>query len=92
MTDWHVYIIKCTDGTLYTGIARDVEKRFQQHIGLKGAKFFRGHTPDRVVYIESGFTRSTASKREYEIKTFTRTEKLRLIADGVMSLDGVIIT
>ncbi len=79
--NWQVYIILCTDNSLYTGITTDLERRFRQHAaGAKGAKYFRGRRPGEVVYLESGHTRSTASKREAVIKKLLRTDKLQLIA------------
>lgn len=75
---WHVYMIRCKDDTLYTGISTDVERRFQDHASGRGAKYFRSHQPERIVYLESGHSRSSASKREMEIKGFTRAEKIAL--------------
>ena len=73
-------MIFCSDGTLYTGITTDVAKRFHQHASGQGAKYFRGRQPVEVVYQESGHTRSSASKRETEIKLLSRTEKQLLSA------------
>ncbi len=72
-------MIHCTDGSLYTGISTDVEKRYHQHITLKGAKYFRGRQPKKLVYQESGHNRSSASKREMEIKQLLRSDKIQLI-------------
>jgi len=77
--NWQVYIILCTDNSLYTGITSDIERRLTQHAGSGGAKYFRGRQPERVVYLEEGHTRSTASKREAAIKKLKRVDKLRLI-------------
>ena len=76
--NWQVYIILCSDGSLYTGITTDIEKRFRQHAEGKGAKYFRGREPLKVVYHEDGHSRSSAAKREVEIKAMNRTEKLLL--------------
>ena len=65
---WQVYIILCTDGSLYTGITTDVERRYKQHRDGTGAKYFRGRSPQRVVFLEKGHNRSSASRREAEIK------------------------
>jgi len=81
--NWHVYIILCSDNSLYTGIATDVERRFRQHADGVGAKYFRGRQPERVIYQESGHSRSTASKRELEIKALTRAEKKILISSDM---------
>ena len=80
--NWQVYIIVCTDNSLYTGITTDIERRFREHAGVQGAKYFRGRTPDKVVYLEGGHSRSTASKREAAIKKLLRADKLRLIASN----------
>lgn len=76
--NWHVYIILCSDNTLYTGITTDPERRFEQHATGRGAKYFRGRQPLRVVYRESGHSRSSAGRREAEIKGMTRAEKFTL--------------
>jgi putative endonuclease len=76
---WYVYIILCSDNSLYTGITTDVEKRFSQHAGGRGAKYFRGRQPVQVVYRESGHNRSSASRREFRIKTMNRADKMRLV-------------
>ena len=80
--NWQVYMILCTDNSLYTGITTDMERRFRQHAGAQGAKYFRGRRPDEVVYLEGGHTRSSASKREVAIKKLLRVDKLRLIASN----------
>ncbi len=78
--EWFVYIIESSDQSLYTGITTDVERRLQEHGGSKlGAKYFRGRAPRRVVYQESGHDRSSASRREVELKRLSRTQKLALV-------------
>ena len=77
--NWQVYIILCTDNSLYTGITTDIERRLAQHGSACGAKYFRGRRPRRVVFLEGGHTRSTASKREAAIKKLPRADKDRLI-------------
>ena len=79
MSGWFVHMIHCTDGSLYTGISTDVEKRYTQHETQKGAKYFRGRKPKQLVYQESGHDRSSASKREIEIKKLSRVNKMQLI-------------
>ncbi len=76
---WFIYIILCSDDTLYTGISNDVEKRFNQHAMGQGAKYFRARKPLQLVYLEGGHDRSSAGKREYEIKKLNRIGKWRLI-------------
>lgn len=78
--NWQVYIILCSDDSLYTGITTDVERRFAQHRGGTGAKYFRGRSPLRLVYLEDGHDRSSASRREVQIKGLRTEDKRRLIA------------
>lgn len=77
--NWSVYIISCSDGSLYTGISTDVERRFRQHQTGKGAKFFRGRKPLAIAYQETGYSRANASRRESMIKKLSRLEKQALI-------------
>ena len=77
-----VYILKCNDDTLYTGITTDITKRLEEHNNtLKGAKYTRARRPVSLVYSENSQDRSSASKREYEIKKLSRDKKLELIAN-----------
>ena len=76
---WFVYILRCGDGTLYTGITTDVEKRFATHCAGKGAKYTRGRGPLEIVYREECSGHSAALKREAEIKKLSREEKENLI-------------
>lgn len=75
-----VYILRCGDGTLYTGCAKDVDKRLAVHQSGKGAKYTRCRLPVELVYQEPAEDRSAALRREAAIKKLTRTEKLSLIA------------
>lgn len=77
--NWQVYIILCTDNSLYTGITSDIRRRVSQHGGRQGARYFRGRKPLRVVYLEDGHSRSSASRREAAIKKLGRAAKLELI-------------
>ena len=78
--EWEVYIILASNENLYTGIAKCVKTRFYQHLeGNNGAKFFRGNPPISVMYREKCSNRSSASKREWEIKQYSRKQKLLLI-------------
>ena len=79
-TTWHLYILHCGDGTLYTGITTDVEKRLAAHRSGKGAKYTRGRLPLELVYRESCENHSQALKREWEVKQLTRQEKEMLIS------------
>ena len=76
---WYLYILRCKDDTLYTGITTDVEKRLETHRAGRGAKYTRGRTPLELVYRETCGTHSQALKREVEIKKLTRQEKQNLI-------------
>ena len=76
---WQVYILLCSDGSLYTGISTDVQRRYAQHAAGCGAKYFRGRSPRRIVYLESGHDRSSASRREMAIKALCSAEKRALI-------------
>lgn len=83
VAEWSLYIIEASDRSLYTGITTDVERRFDEHLNRqKGARFFHGRSPVRVVYREDGHSRSSASRREVEIKSMSRRDKERLIAGG----------
>jgi len=86
ISTWFVYIIHCTDDSLYTGITTDVNRRYKQHSLKKGAKYFFGRKPKELVYQESGHDRSSASKREIMIKKLSRTDKFLLIASEENSL------
>lgn len=79
VSHWFVYIIRCHDNSLYTGITTDVERRFQQHVSGKGAKYFYGRRPQKVVLQETLASKSEALKREIEIKKLSKQEKERLI-------------
>lgn len=74
-----VYIVRCGDGTLYTGIATDAQRRLAEHRAGVGAKYTRGRGPLALVYTEGHRDRSSAAKREQYIKQLTRPQKLRLI-------------
>lgn len=78
---WFVYILRCADDTLYTGITTDINKRIEQHNGAhnKGAKYTRNRQPVQLVYQETSHSRSDASKREYSIKSLKKIQKECLI-------------
>lgn len=77
---WYLYILRCGDGSLYTGITVDVEKRLEAHRSGKGAKYTRGRGPLELVYRESCADHSAALRRERAIKALSKEEKLALIA------------
>jgi len=76
---YYVYLLECEDGSLYTGITTDVERRFAEHVRGEGGRYTRAKKAKRVVYTEKHSDRSAALKREAEIKTRSREEKLRII-------------
>ncbi|MCI0479915.1 GIY-YIG nuclease family protein [Candidatus Uhrbacteria bacterium] len=78
MTRWHVYLVRCTDGSLYTGISTDVEARVAAHNAGTGAKYTRSRTPVELVWTERKASESSARKREAAIKKMTRSEKIKL--------------
>tara|TARA_B110000263_G_C15261785_1_gene489175 strand:+ start:803 stop:1060 length:258 start_codon:yes stop_codon:yes gene_type:complete len=78
--EWWVYIVACSDGSFYTGITTDKERRVSEHNdSKKGAKYTRNKRPVDLVYSETLPDRSAASKREYYIKKLSRADKLKLI-------------
>ncbi|WP_433628901.1 GIY-YIG nuclease family protein [Halomicrococcus sp. NG-SE-24] len=79
MTDHWVYVVRCSDGSFYTGYTTDVERRVAEHDAGEGAKYTRGRTPVELVHAERFETRSAAMSREYEIKQLCRREKERLV-------------
>ena len=79
MKKWYVYILECSDGSLYTGITIDLKKREEMHNSGKGSKSLLGKRPVKIVHSEVYNTSSDALKREHEIKTWKREKKLELI-------------
>jgi putative endonuclease len=80
MSQWYVYIVQCGDGSLYTGIAKDVERRVAEHNAGQGARYTRGRGPVTLVYNERVKDRPAALRREYEIKKLRSPAKHNLIA------------
>ncbi|MFH1075018.1 MAG: GIY-YIG nuclease family protein [Candidatus Firestonebacteria bacterium] len=76
---WYVYILRCADKTLYTGITNDVKKRVKAHNEGKGAKYTRGRAPVEIVYKKRFTDKSAASKEEAKIKRLNKKEKLKII-------------
>jgi len=76
---WHVYIVRCRTGTLYTGITTDLDRRISDHNRGKGSKYTASRRPVRLVYCELHPDRSSAQKREARIKSWTRKKKEQLI-------------
>ena len=78
---WFIYILRCADNSLYTGITLDVDKRLDQHNGVdkNGAKYTKARRPVQLAYQEKSHSRSEACKREYAIKSLSKSEKESLI-------------
>lgn len=76
---WYIYILECSDGTLYTGITTDVNRRLLEHNSGKGAKYTRNRKPVKLLALFEANNRSEASKEEYRIKRLSREEKLKLL-------------
>jgi predicted GIY-YIG superfamily endonuclease len=77
---WHVYIVRCADRTLYTGVAKDWRARLAAHNAARGAKYTRTRLPVQLVYQEEAATRGSALRREHEIKRLPRAAKRALFA------------
>ncbi len=77
--DWSVYILRCGDGTFYTGIAKDVETRVTRHSRGKGGAYTRTHLPVKLLYQEGSLTHSQALVREARVKTWPRSQKKKFI-------------
>jgi putative endonuclease len=73
---WHVYLLLCSDGSLYTGISTCLQKRFRRHQAGTGGAYTRSHPPVRIVYSQPHPDKSSALKREAEIKSWTRRKKI----------------
>jgi putative endonuclease len=76
---WYVYILECADGTFYTGITNNLDKRIKAHNSGKGAKYTKGRGPVELVYQESKQNKSEALKSEFALKKLTREQKLKII-------------
>ncbi|MEO8465956.1 MAG: GIY-YIG nuclease family protein [Gammaproteobacteria bacterium] len=79
---WYVYIVRCADRTLYTGVARDLSARLAAHNEGRGAKYTRARLPVKLIYQETAENRSAAQRREHAIKRLSRTEKRALAKRG----------
>jgi putative endonuclease len=82
LTHWFVYMIRTSDAQVYTGITTDMARRWREHeSGKTGARYFRGRKPVQLCYLEADHNRSTASQREYAIKSLSASAKKQLIAE-----------
>ena len=91
MTTWHLYFVRCRDGSLYTGIATDVARRFAEHAGPgnKGSKYLRGRGPLELVFQAAVGDRSVASRAEYRVKRLARADKEAIIKGEILIEDIV---
>lgn len=80
--DWRVYVVECADGTWYTGIARDVQRRIEQHSCGRGARYTRGRGPVRLLASSQAMGRGDALRLEYRVKQLRRGEKLEALSAG----------
>lgn len=85
---WVVYMVRCADGSLYTGITNDPPRRFRQHQAGKASRYTRARLPVKWVFEEPHENRSEALKREAEIKKLSRVSKLRLLGQSKSSLSS----
>ncbi|KEA65735.1 putative endonuclease containing a URI domain [Marinobacterium lacunae] len=91
MQNWYVYIVRCADGSFYTGVTTDLQRREREHNGEggPGARYTRARRPVAMVWSEVQSDRSSALRREYAIKRLRRAQKLRLISNGrVLGAEG----
>ncbi len=80
---WFLYLIECRDGSLYTGITTDVERRYAQHLSGKGARYTRAHPPRQLLGAIACADRSSASRAEYALKQCKPTEKRRWLTQQI---------
>ena len=83
---YFIYILRCKDKSLYTGITTDVERRFKEHRAGTGGHYTRSHKPEKVLYREKAGTRSNALKREAEIKSWPREKKMQFVRVSLHAL------
>ena len=86
---WHVYMVRCSDGTLYTGITNNLEKRIESHNSEKdGARYTRSRRPVKLVYAEQAGSRSAAAKLEYQLKKLPLSKKKEFVEDERQGVGG----
>ena len=89
MSDWSIYLVRCRNGTLYTGITTDVDRRFEEHQNGSGAKYLRGKGPLTLEFRCTIGTRSEALKLEHLVKQMSKDEKENLLADNALSQESL---
>lgn len=82
MTPWYVYLLRCSDGSLYCGVTTDPDRRVQEHNEAIGCKYTRSRLPVRLVWSSQTESKSQAFMEEYRIKRLSKTAKEKLVADG----------
>ena len=82
-SEWTVYMIRCTNGSIYTGCTNNLIRRWKQHVQGKGAKYLKANTPKEIVFVEHHPNQSEACIREYEIKQFSKQDKEALITESL---------
>ena len=80
---WTLYMLRCADGSLYTGVATDLPARIATHNAGKGAKYTRGRLPVQLVYSETGLNQGQALRRELQLKALPRRKKLAMIPESL---------
>ncbi len=83
---YYTYLLQCQDGSIYTGIAADVRKRFLQHCAGKGAKYTRSHKPDKILAVFGSADRAAASRLEYYIKHLSKKDKQAIVQRQELSI------
>lgn len=87
--DWYLYILQCKDGSLYTGVTNDVQKRLEAHREGRGAKYTRGRSPLTLVYQEKCGDKSAALRREAQVKKLRKSDKLQLIHKAKLAENAI---
>ena len=83
---WYVYILECTDGSLYTGVTDNIQRRFEEHCSGKGGHYTANNRPVKILYTESWANRLLAEQREQQIKKWSRAKKFALIQSDIFKL------
>jgi len=88
LIQWYVYILRCSDNSLYTGITTDLERRIKEHNNSNklGAKYTRVRRPVSLVYYEDSLNRKTASQKEYKLKQLTKSKKEKLVSSHSLTI------
>lgn len=86
MSDWHVYLIECEGGSLYTGISNDVERRYRQHLSGKGARYTRAHPPQQLIWAWPLADHSSAAKAEARVRRLPPARKRALTHADILQL------